>query len=245
MTWDGRRGNCRSRNYPAKANPNRAPIVQERANDFSGQGDSFPETCDPDCRRNPLTESQQRLAAKYLPMAEAMVLRLRCRDHERDELNSVAYMALVEAAQTFDPTRTVNFATFARLRIRGALQTYRKTCYREHPEYNGTQIPEYCKLEVLKERADWVFGEYRRSPEEPDLEEADALESYLRRLPQSQASACRLIYLEGRSQEEAAALLGYSKARLSRLHREALDRLSRECASGPSYQAHARGETWN
>ena len=126
MTWDGRRGNCRSRNYPAKANPNRAPIVQERANDFSGQGDSFPETCDPDCRRNPLTESQQRLAAKYLPMAEAMVLRLRCRDHERDELNSVAYMALVEAAQTFDPTRTVNFATFARLRIRGALQTYRK-----------------------------------------------------------------------------------------------------------------------
>ena len=39
----------------------------------------------------------------------------------------------------------------------------------------------------------------------------------------TQASACRLIYLEGRSQEEAAALLGYSKAHLSRLHRDALE----------------------
>ncbi len=245
MTWDGRRGNCRSRNYPAKANPNRAPIVEDRASDFSGDGDSFPETCDPDCGRNPLTEGQQRLATKYLPMAEAMVLRLRCRDDELDELNSVAYLALVEAAQTFDPTRTVNFATFARLRIRGALYTYRRSCYRDHPEYIGTEIPVYCTLEVLKERADWVFGDCRRSPEDLDLEEADALESYLRRLPQTQASACRLIYLEGRSQEEAAALLGYSKAHLSRLHREALEKLGRDCAARPSYQAHARGETRN
>ena len=43
-----------------------------------------------------------------------------------DELQSVAYLALVEAAQSFDPSRNVNFATFARLRIQGALLDLRR-----------------------------------------------------------------------------------------------------------------------
>ena len=60
------------------------------------------------------------------------------------------------------------------------------------------------------------------------FEQTEALESYFRRLPRDQATACRLIYLDGKSQDEVAALLGYSKAYLSRLHRNALDSLSRD-----------------
>ena len=40
---------------------------------------------------------------------------------ERDEFESAACLALVEAARSFDPTRNIRFATFARFRIRGAL----------------------------------------------------------------------------------------------------------------------------
>ena len=38
-----------------------------------------------------------------------------------EEFESAAFLALVEAAQSFDSSRNVHFATYARHRIRGAL----------------------------------------------------------------------------------------------------------------------------
>ena len=42
---------------------------------------------------------------------------------EGEEFESAALMALVEAAQSFDPARNVKFATFARYRIWGRSAT--------------------------------------------------------------------------------------------------------------------------
>ena len=71
--------------------------------------------------RTPLTEAQKRLALRYIPMAKALAKPLkRSWPMERDELDSAAMLALVQAAKSFDPSRNVKFATFARYRIWGA-----------------------------------------------------------------------------------------------------------------------------
>jgi DNA-directed RNA polymerase specialized sigma subunit len=63
------------------------------------------------------------------------------------------------------------------------------------------------------------------------MERTEMVESFLRRLPRVHAKACRFIYIDGKSQDEAAALLGCSKSYLSRLHRAALDWLIRDHAA--------------
>ena len=60
------------------------------------------------------------------------------------------------------------------------------------------------------------------------IESTEAVEFWLRRLPKAHAAACRLIYIHGKSQDEAATEVGCSKSYLSRLHREAINWLIRE-----------------
>jgi DNA-directed RNA polymerase specialized sigma subunit len=64
------------------------------------------------------------------------------------------------------------------------------------------------------------------------FESHDVVESCLRRLPRTHALACRLIYVDGKSLNEAASVLGYSKSYMSRLHRDAIEWLSKDLGSG-------------
>jgi DNA-directed RNA polymerase specialized sigma subunit len=74
-------------------------------------------------KRPPLTFEQQDLAKRYVPMARSLAKPLKAAwPLEREEFDSAAMVALVEAAQSFDPTRNVKFGTFARFRIWGALR---------------------------------------------------------------------------------------------------------------------------
>ena len=66
----------------------------------------------------------------------------------------------------------------------------------------------------------------------PSMESTEAVEKWIRRLPRAQAAACRLIYLHGKSQDEAAELVGCSKSYMSRLHREAIARLIQRLSRG-------------
>jgi RNA polymerase sigma factor (sigma-70 family) len=242
---ESRRGEC-GHAYPEKANPNRPVHRREATQGAPGDAKPFPEKCDPCPRRSPLTEDQRKLAARYLPLAWAMVRRTRYPALERDELKSAAYVALVEAAQTFDPERNVNFATFARHRIRGAMSDFRRSWLGLSRGKHEIHKPASRRLGILDEAQRWDLGQLMSPEDGLGIEETETLESYFRRLPRAQASACRLIYIDGMSQDEAAALLGYSKAYLSRLHRDALEWLSREYeAAGLTLQERARGETWN
>jgi RNA polymerase sigma factor (sigma-70 family) len=66
-----------------------------------------------------------------------------------------------------------------------------------------------------------------RSPE-PDVEAREALgrlSHELEQLPAKQRAVMVLVYLEGRSQNEAANLLDLSKGQVSKLHKRALDTL--------------------
>lgn len=203
------------------------------------------EICARYCDRASLTENQRGLAVRYIPLAQAMVRRAaRLGTAEGEELQSAAYLALVEAALTFDPSRKVNFATFARYRIRGALrdcQRWLAAGWRGDPAHQ----PAFQSLRDNVEEFGRVLGPEQGPPVGAEIESTEAVEKWLRRLPRAHAAACRLIYLHNKSQDEAAALLGCSKSYMSRLHREAISRLIQDYheASGPQSPACPAEET--
>jgi RNA polymerase sigma factor (sigma-70 family) len=139
-----------------------------------------------------------------------------------EEYESAAFLALVEAAQSYDSSRNVNFATYARHRIRGAL-------YDVYRELNG-KVSAGPRAQARLERplsAGWeshgrVIGAEPDLPVGTDLEVHDTVENWIRRLPRMHALAFRHIYLDGKSQSEAAHLVGCSKWKLCRMHSQAI-----------------------
>jgi len=173
--------------------------------------------------RSQLNDEQRELATRYVPMAESQATNYGTAfDLDPDELRSTAYLALVEAARTFDPSRKVNFATFARHRIRGALRDYLRFATSQSWQRDLSLYPQFQTLGEEPEETRRVLGGAQEEPVGARIESIDDIERWLRRLPRTQALACRMIYLSGKSQEEVASLLGFSKSYLSRIHNEAL-----------------------
>jgi RNA polymerase sigma factor (sigma-70 family) len=176
-----------------------------------------------------LSDEQRQLATQFLPLAQKLARNYRYRQmHQRDEIESAAYMALVEAALYFDPARNVNFATFARHRIRGALRDYHHRVCVDHWRGDLPERPVFRRLGKGGEHHGEVLGIQPDRPIGYEIESIESVEDWLRRLPLVHAVVCRYIYINGKSQEEAAALLGCSKSFLSRLHREAIAWLLRD-----------------
>jgi RNA polymerase sigma factor (sigma-70 family) len=145
-----------------------------------------------------------------------------------DEFDGAACLALVEAAQSFDPARNVQFATFARFRIQGALRDVKRGLFlpvwRGHEKY----APEIISPKPCPDVPGRVVGIPTEPPAEQAMESIDAVEHWLSRLPPKHAFACRQIYLHGKTQCEVAAQLGCSKSRISVLHKEAMELLNEE-----------------
>jgi RNA polymerase sigma factor (sigma-70 family) len=170
-----------------------------------------------------LTDEQRGLASRYLPMAESLAKDFRTKQSiEREELRSTAYMALVQAARTFDPARKVNFATFARHRIRGALRDYLRYAISESWRTETGLRPIAQCVGPESERYGRMLGLSEEKPVGAEIESMEDVETWLARLPKQHALACRLIYLSGKNQDEVAAMLGCSRSHLCRMHQEAL-----------------------
>ena len=156
-------------------------------------------------------------------MAESLAKDFRTKQRiEREELRSTAYMALVQAARTFDPARKVNFATFARHRIRGALRDYLRNVISESWRIETGVLPLAQCLGHDSQRYGRLHGLSAEKPVGAEIESMEDVETWLGRLPKAHAMACRLIYLSGKSQNEVATMLGYSRSQLCRMHHEAL-----------------------
>jgi len=180
----------------------------------------------PASRRSPLTGDQQELARKYVPMARSLAKPLKMSwPVEGEEFESAALLALVEAAQSFDPARNVKFATFARYRIWGALRDVQRGLITAGWRGDMENAPTVSSLSYDAEEHGRVLGSEpdRRVGEE--YEAVEFVENWLRKLPSKHAAACREIYLNDRTQGQAAGHIGCSKSRLSYLHKEALDLL--------------------
>ncbi len=211
-----------------------------------GTGRDGAEICARYCDWAPLTDDQRALAVRYIPMAQALARRaMRLAPSADEERHSAAFMALVAAALTFDPARKVNFATYARHRIRGALRDYQRLVLADGWRGDPAHRPVFEAFRGDIEECGRVLGAKQDSPVGAELESTEAVEKWLSRLPRAQAAACRLIYLHGKSQDEAAVLVGCSKSYMSRLHRDAIARLIQDyhAASGPQSPAYPADES--
>ena len=66
----------------------------------------------------------ERIVAQYLPLCRAVARRYSGRGVETEDLEQVAAMALVKAAQRFDPGRGIRFTTFATHTLVGDVRNY-------------------------------------------------------------------------------------------------------------------------
>jgi RNA polymerase sigma factor (sigma-70 family) len=181
-----------------------------------------------------LTEAQRNLVERYVPMAQLLAVKMDRPGVDREEYFSVANLALVEAAQSFDPGRNVSFASYARAGIVGALCDHRRFLLQ-----NVTfDEPLECTPLGRRDRDDARRGLMPVVLQEGAqqvgiaLENRDEVESFLRRLPRIHAEVCRMVYIEGRSQVEAAKALGCSKSYISRVLRDAIGWLREERRAG-------------
>jgi RNA polymerase sigma factor (sigma-70 family) len=163
-------------------------------------------------------------------MAQLLAVKMDRPGVDREEYFSVANLALVEAAQSFDPSRNVSFASYARSGIVGALCDHRRFLLQ-----NVTfDKPLKCTPVERRDRDDARHGVMPLVHQELAqrigiaLENRDEVESFLRRLPRIHSQVCQMLYIEGRSQAEAAEALGCSKSYISRVLRDAIGWLREE-----------------
>jgi RNA polymerase sigma factor (sigma-70 family) len=121
----------------------------------------------------------------------------------------------------------VKFSTYARFRIVGALRDVQRRlqlrgCRYDDPE---SKAPHLVRLSDELERRGALRPWFKPRPVGSDLESDDSFEALLRKLPSRHAKVCRELYQNERTQTEAARVLGCSQARLSTVHREALEML--------------------
>ena len=173
-----------------------------------------------------LTPSQQELAIQFLPLARGMSKPLKTLyPYWRDEFESAACLALVEAARSFDPSKKTRFSTFARLRIRGALIDASQSML--VPGFaDEEQAPGVVALTPYNEEHGKVLVASQPPPVGDDVDDIDAVEHWLRRLPRRHATVCRLYYIYGKTQAEIAEVVGCSQSEITRVHRKSIDLLS-------------------
>jgi RNA polymerase sigma factor (sigma-70 family) len=216
------------------------PAGQDQLDSGSGhEGRRHPERCKPRRTKTPLDADQQGLAVRYLPMARSLAKRMKKSfPTSSDELQSVAFLALVEAAQSFDHSRGVNFATFARQSIWGALCDVREEIIAKVRPFGGDSQQIVRGLADGYRTGGRLIGIKPDHPVGSDLEFLETFENWIGRFSGLQAQAFRHIYLDGKSQKETAMLVGCSVWKLSRMHKAGLsslqNRYAHEAASGPS-----------
>ncbi len=91
---------------------------------------------------------------------------------------------------------------------------------------DAERAPGVSSLGESTEEQGHILGGEPDSPVGSELEAVEAVEVWLRKLPSKHAVACRQIYLHGKTQGEAAEIIGCSKSRLSYLHKEAIGMLN-------------------
>ena len=145
----------------------------------------------------------------------------------KDEFESAACLALVEAARSFDPSQEHPVLDLREVPNPGPPGERgpgvgppglgRRPGGRpgpRHPHALTTRSTARCSSQSQPPHVGSEF------------DDIDAVEHLLRKLPKKHATVCRMQYLYGKTQSEIAAMLGCSQAEITRLHMKALELLS-------------------
>lgn len=161
-----------------------------------------------------LTEEQRRLVAENLGLARVIARPfLRRWPSHAEDLEAAAYLGLARAAAGFDPSRGRAFGTFAARPVKWELLAAVERLRRRG--FTGSDDPPACVAFQL----DQVEA---REPAGPGPA-ADAGQLLQLVHNDRHRGAARAVYLEGRSQAEAAAAIGVSQMAVSRYCRLAVE----------------------
>jgi RNA polymerase sigma factor (sigma-70 family) len=163
----------------------------------------------------PLTEEQQALAARFVPLARKIArryLRKHCGEDRAADVESDALLALVDAASRYDGR--VRFTTFAWWRIHGEIINGLNPDRRRRVK-DPRGVPMRYEPE---DRVDLMAG----------VDADDAFDGLIGRLPARLALVVSLTYRDGLSRDEVGARLGCTGSNASRLLTRALQRLTEE-----------------
>ena len=177
--------------------------------------------------RTPLTPERQALAARYLGLAMGTARPYMARwPYLADEFESAAQLALVEAAEAFEPGRGVKFPTFARPRLWGAMRDVQRRQVAYGWRGDVAIAPRVGRLTFDAEARGRVLCCEPDGPVGWAAESIESVERWLRKLPPRHAAALRLIYLRGMTHVEAARAIGCSPSRIAYIHQEAMGMLN-------------------
>ena len=225
--WPVRRGwPSRTRRIRIGRPPRRATSCRETR----GEARPFPRAVRPRHSRRPLTDEQRELVdavhaagAGAGPPVEGQLAT------PSDELEAEAYAALVEAAQDVRPGPGRELRRPCPAPDLGALRDYRRFLFQANWKGERGESPVFERLSA--DRRPPRPGASARSPttvRQGHFEATEAVASIIRLLPRSQAVACRLMYLEGKSSRKRPRSSGCSKGYVSRLHSDAMVQLRRD-----------------
>jgi len=134
-------------------------------------------------------KDRDKLILKYAPLVKSIVDRIACKvpGHvaERDDLINVGVIGLISALEKFDKGRNVQFETYARFRIRGAvLDELRARDWQPRSARNKDARIEKAMLALQRQLG--------RPPDEAELAEYMelSLEDYHQLLDEAWASRC-------------------------------------------------------
>jgi RNA polymerase sigma factor (sigma-70 family) len=144
-----------------------------------------------------------------MPLAEKMA-REACRrtppNVSEDDLKSVAYMGLVNAARKFDPSKG-SFGVYAKIRICGDIKDYLK------------------KIIAQSDIGNMLVQEAREETNE--LSTRDFFEFIATKLNDAEGDVVRMYYMEDKTLKEIGETRGVSESRISQILGSSIKRLQR------------------
>ena len=168
-----------------------------------------------------------------VPYTVARIYRVLPQAADFEDLMQYGFLGLVEAADSFDGCRKVQFSTYACIRIRGAvLDGFNRN---ERPLNEYFYRPEDCESGQLLLKEDTclqTFMQDEKSLEEEafpqEEEEKKVLAAAFQTLDREEKEVVCAVYYEGYSLRALARLCCLPRSYLARIHKSALEKLKKQ-----------------
>lgn len=180
--------------------------------------------------------AKERLINRYLPLVGMVVARMGSwrggAVADRDDLLQSGFLGLVRAVELFEPSRGVQFPTYASFRIRGSVldslraldwvpRSLRREAARRELAGEPPLLPICCELD-----AEALVDPRAHPGVEMELaEERERLRKAVARLPRREKLALEGSYLGGRTLKDISLELKISESRACQIRTRALSRL--------------------
>lgn len=146
-----------------------------------------------------ITEQKQ-MIINFLPLANSIAAKKKSalpKFIDVEELKSVAYLGLVDAASKFDEEKSPSFAAYAKIRIFGEIQDY----LRSQCRFNNQICTEHADLDLIDKKDEENSCEF--------------FEEILKKLDETDRIIVDLYYVQELSLKEIGERLNLSQSRIS------------------------------